>query len=127
MSDAAHEIRQLAADLSKVGPKMVGPMRKVFQEAGDLVAKEWAANAEATSGEHGKHYPKSITAELKFSLGNIVADVGPDVSRKQGGMGPGFEYGSVNQPPHLDGLKAVDKVEPLVARAIDLAVQDLLP
>lgn len=120
----ASEIRQLAADLSQVGARSVPAMRKVFSEAGDFVAKEWRANAEATSGEHGIHYPKSIEAELRFSL-NIEVEIGPNPAKRQGGMS--FEYGSVNQPPHLDGLKAVDKVEPLVSRAIGLAVEDLLP
>lgn len=127
MSDGASEFRKLAADLSAVSSKMVTPMRQVFKESGDLLAKEWAANARATSGVHGKHYPKSITADLTFSLGNIVAEVGPDSSKPQGRMGRGFELGSVNQSPHLDGLKAVDKLEPLVQTAISQAVDRLMP
>ena len=122
----AHELRELGHDLSEVGPKMVKPMRAVFQESGDLLASEWAKNATETSGVHGKHYPKSIDAELRASFG-IVVDVGPNTSKKQGSMGPGFEYGSVNQPPHLDGQRAADKVGPLIERAISLAVTELLP
>lgn len=127
MSDGAGEIRRLAADLSAVSAKMVGPMRAVFKESGDLLAQEWANNARATSGVHGKHYPNSIDADLRFSLGNIEAEVGPNAGKPQGRMGRGFEFGSVNQPPHLDGLKAVDKLEPLVEKAIEAAVADLIP
>lgn len=127
MSDGAAEIRRLAADLSAVSRKMVVPMRSVFKESGDLLAKEWANNARATSGTHGKHYPNSIDADLTFSLGNIEAEVGPNSGKPQGVMGRGFEFGSVNQPPHLDGLKAVDKLEPLVEKVIEAAVSDLIP
>lgn len=123
---SAAEIHKLAADLSAVSAKMVGPMRQVFKESGDLLAEEWRSNAEATSGVHGKHYPKSITADLTFST-NIEVEVGPDSSMKQGVMGRGFEFGSVNQPPHLDGLRAVDKLEPLVQTAIGQAVDRLMP
>lgn len=109
---SADEIFKLAADLSATGPKMVGPMRKVFQEIGDRTADQWRSNAVATSGTHGKHYPKSISAELRFST-NLEVEIGPDSGKKQGSMGRGFEFGSVNQPPHLDGAKAMDTMQPL--------------
>jgi len=41
-------------------------------------------------------------------------------------MGRGFEYGSVNQPPHLDGMHATEATEPAFHHAIDLAVEGLL-
>ena len=126
MTDGAAEVRKLAADLSAVSAKMVGPMRKVFDESGALLARTWADNARATSGTHGKHYPNSIDHELVASFG-IAVEVGPNSAKPQGSMGRGFEFGSVNQPPHLDGAKAMDKVEPLVVRAVGLAVEDLLP
>lgn len=127
---SASEIRQLAVDLSEVTAKMVVPMRTVFKESGDLLAQEWANNARATSGVHGKHYPNSIDAELVLSVGGgfgIAVDVGPNSDKRQGAMGRGFEFGSRNQPPHLDGLKAVDKLEPLVEKAIESAVTALIP
>lgn len=127
MSDGAAEVRKLAFDLSAVSAKMVGPMRSVFKESGDMLAQEWSANARATSGVHGKHYPNSIDADLTFSLGNIEVEVGPNAAKPQGRMGRGFEFGSVNQRPHLDGLKAVDHLEPLIEKVIAVAVEDLIP
>ena len=126
MSDGASEIRKLAADLSAAGPKMVKPMRSVFKEIGDETAKRWRANAEATSGEHGKHYPKSIDADLTFSL-NLSVEIGPNSAKPQGRMGRGFEFGSVNQPPHLDGLKAVTQMEPLAVISAKSALDRLIP
>lgn len=124
MSDGAGEIRKLAADLSAVTTKMVGPMRKVWQEIGDQTSKEWAAIATTTAGTHGRHYPKSIDAELRFST-NLEVEIGPNPAKKQGGMS--FEYGSVNQPPHLDGLKAVDKMTPVVEVVARAALDGLMP
>jgi hypothetical protein len=122
----ADEIRRLAADLSAAGPKMVGPMRKVWQEIGDRTAKEWADIARTTSGVHGKHYPNSIDAELTFST-NLSVEIGPNSAKKQGSMGRGFEFGSVNQPPHLDGLKAVDKMTPAVEVVARSVIDGLIP
>jgi hypothetical protein len=122
----ADEIRKLAADLSAAGPKMVGPLRKVWQEIGDRTAQEWADIATVTAGAHGKHYPKSIDAELTFST-NLSVEIGPNSAKKQGSMGRGFEFGSVNQPPHLDGLKAVTKMEPVVEVMARSAVDQVIP
>lgn len=126
MTDGAAEMYALAVDLSSVGRKMVVPMREVFTELGDLFVEEWASNARATSGVHGKHYPDSIDAELKFST-DIVLEVGPNSDKPQGSMGRGFEFGSVNQPPHLDGLKASEKLEPLAEKIIESTVTALIP
>ena len=122
---AADEILALAADLSSVGPKMVRPMRKVFDDMGQRVADEWANIARTTAGVHGKHYPASIDHDF-VGLG-IEVEVGPNKAKKQGSMGRGFEFGSVNQPPHLDGIKASEKVAPLFERAAALQIEDLLP
>jgi hypothetical protein len=120
----ADEIRRLAADLSAAGPKMVRPLRKVWQEIGDRTAQEWAAIATTTAGAHGVHYPKSIDAELTFST-NLSVEIGPNPAKPQGGMS--FEKGSVNQPPHLDGLKAVDKMTPVVEVMARSAVDPVIP
>lgn len=118
----ASEIRKLAGDLSQVGAKTVPALRSGMKAAGDTFATAWRANAAGTSGEHGVHYPNSISAELVFDLGGVSVDVGPESGKPQGGMGKGFEFGSRNQPPHLDGIRAMAFVEPQVERIIDAAV-----
>jgi hypothetical protein len=40
-------------------------------------------------------------------------------------MGRGFEFGSQNQPPHLDGLRALDGIQVRADRAMDSAVGHL--
>ena len=119
----ASEVYALAADLAAIPAKAVPALRTGMKAGGDVFAKAWQANAAATSGVHGKHYPKSISAELAFDLGGVSVDVGPDSSIPQGGMGKGFEFGSQNQPPHLDGVKAMDAVAPEVEQIIGEAVE----
>lgn len=118
----ASEIYQLAGDLAEVGAKTIPALRSGMKAAGDGFAETWAANASATSGSHGVHYPSSIDAELVFDLGGVSVDVGPNAGKPQGGMGKGFEFGSRNQPPHLDGLRAMRFVEPRIERVVDAAV-----
>lgn len=119
----ASEIYALAADLTEVGAKSVPTLRGGMAEAGEMVERAWRNNAVQTSGEHGRHYPDSIDSELVFSLTGVSVDIGPNSAMKQGSMGKGFEFGSVNQPPHLDGARALadneHQVERLVAQALD--------
>lgn len=118
----ASEIYRLAGDLTAVTAKMVPALRETIAEAGEAFADDWRANAVQTSGVHGKHYPASIDSDLVFNLRGVSVDVGPNSAKKQGSMGRGFEFGSENQPPHLDGLRALDgatiKAEVMVAATI---------
>jgi hypothetical protein len=123
----ASEVYKLAADLSAVGAKTVPAVRGVMAEVGEAFAREWSANAVETSGEHGKHYPASIDSELAFDLRGVSVDVGPNRDKPQGSMGRGFEFGSVNQPPHLDGLRALDGMQMRAERAMDTTVGFLFP
>jgi hypothetical protein len=113
------DLPQLAVDLPKLGRSGALVMHKVITDAGDDLRDVWKRNATVTSGRHGKHYPKSITATLKVST-DVVVRIAPDPAMKQGGMS--FENGSVNQPPHNDGKKAADVVVPKIERRIDSAL-----
>lgn len=118
----ASEVYKLAADLSMVNAKSVPVMRSAMAGVGVGLAARWAANARETSGQHGKWYPDSIDSELAFDIGGVSVDVGPNSAKKQGSMGRGFEFGSRNQPPHLDGLRALDGMQVEAERVIDSAV-----
>ena len=122
----ADEVFALAHDFKKASAEVARALYDTFKQEGETFAKDWASNAEATSGEHGKHYPKSITSETRLSLG-ILVETGPESAMPQGGMGPGFEFGSVNQPPHFDGLQAMGPAESRLERAADATIGSLLP
>lgn len=123
----ASEIYNLAGDLSQVTAKMVPALREVMAQAGDALTDDWRDNAIETSGEHGKHYPHSIDSELVFNATGVSVDVGPNAGKPQGSMGAGFEFGSMNQPPHLDGLRALDGIQQRVERMVDSTIGHLLP
>lgn len=64
------------------------------------------------------HYALSITSETERSPGMVSMIVGPQSNRRQGGMGPGVEFGSVNTAPHPHLFRAFDeRVESIINRA----------
>ena len=118
---------ELASDLTATGARAVAPLRAVMAEQGREFALKWRQNAEQTSGRHGRYYPRSIDSELVLDFGGVSVDVGPNRSKRQGGMGRGFEYGSQNQPAHLDGLRAMGLVGVTAEHAVADAVQAVIP
>lgn len=84
---------------------------------------DWRDNARHSARQHGKHYPASITAE---NVGDAEWEVGPDSALPQGGMGHGFEWGSVNQPPHNDMGQAIVQVPDRLESAVKKWSEDLL-
>lgn len=121
----ADDFFELANDLGKASAGVAKALYTVYAESGDAFADDWRANAVETSGEHGKHYPASITSETRVAFG-IHVETGPDSSMPQGGMGRGFEFGSRNQPPHLDGARALPAAESRLERGADTAIGFLL-
>jgi hypothetical protein len=124
-SGDASEVYKLAGDLSQIGARTVPALRGVMEAGGTALANDWSDNARATSGDHGKYYPDAIDSELVFDLGGVSVDVGPNSAKKQGGMGKGFEFGSENQPPHLDGVRALSGIEARLEAMIDATVGHL--
>jgi hypothetical protein len=126
VSAGASEIFGLAKDLGNASGKVACALYEVYAQEGEEFAKDWADNARETSGVHGKHYPNSIDSETRVTLG-IEVEIGPNSAMKQGRMGRGFEFGSVNQPPHLDGIRAMPIAEGRLERKADAAIGFLLP
>lgn len=110
-----HDIGDLANDCVAVIRKLPREAQAVVNEgarAGNMLARDFARGS---AGKHGKHYPNSMTTEAGrafrgFGAAVFSAEYGPVLGRKQGGMS--FEYGSRNQPPHLDLNKSADIVGP---------------
>ena len=121
----ASEILALAVGLQQAGVRAGAAIREPVLAAGEMIATVWRTGARMSSGAHGIHYPDSIEADMVFDLGGASVEVGPNPGMPQGGMS--FEHGSRNQPPHLDGSRAVDELGPAIERRIDSAVGFLLP
>jgi hypothetical protein len=119
----------LAVDLGKMSDAVHRQVRGVFQEGASDLKKEWQANAKESAGTHGRLYPYSIDWEERVST-NLDFEVGPNDGKSVAGGNPGqagegYEYGSVNQPPHLDGNRAADRLIPLIERRIVIAAEGL--
>lgn len=127
MVGGASEIFDLARDFEKAPAKVASGLFDAYRGAGEGFRDDWQHNARGTSGEHGKWYPDSITAEMKFAGFAIEVETGPESGRKQGRMGRGFEFGSRNQPPHLDGLLAMPLASARLDRLSDAAIGLALP
>lgn len=124
---SAEEVFALARDFGQASSKVASGLFDAYRGAGEGFRDDWQHNARGTSGEHGKHYPDSITTEMKVAGLAIEVETGPDSGMKQGVMGRGFEFGSVNQPPHLDGLTAMPLAEKRLDRLADTAIAYSLP
>lgn len=121
-----NEFADLARDFAESGIKVGAAVYEAFKASGDAFAEDWRSNARETSGVHGKYYPDSITSETLLALG-VRVQTGPETGRKQGRMGRGFEFGSVNQRPHLDGARALPIADRRLDRLSDAAIGHALP
>lgn len=107
------DLKRLARDLEGAKFRAQTGARQELRKGAQSIERRWRTNARRTAGRHGKHYPNAIGWE---QVGPLAFEVGPDPAKPQGGMS--FEYGSRNQPPHLDGNRAADVVFPRVVRAM---------
>lgn len=122
----ATELLKLEHLLQEAQEEVARRVYPAVKEAAEDLRDEWRRNARQTAGKHGKHYPRAITAEQIPVAGEALWEVGPESHLPQGGMGRGFEFGSQNQPPHLDGANATIKIEPQFVKAIEDIVEGLL-
>jgi hypothetical protein len=114
-----HTIGDLQSDCRKIATGARKDMAQVVRrnaKTGNTIAKSLA---EFSAGKHGKHYPKSfrvgaVSSYYGFGGGEIAVEYGPLANQRQGGMS--FEYGSRNQPPHLDLNKSADLIGPQLAK-----------
>lgn len=108
------------AELGKIDKHAFKAVVSIVEESAIDVRDEWKANAKESSGRHGSWYAHSIRYRMVPAFTSIVADIEPTPGYKQAGMS--FEFGSRNQPPHLDGQRAIDRYAPLIARRIQAAM-----
>lgn len=115
-----HTIGDLESDLRTITvqtPHRLGEVVRDHAYTGNSLARD---NARHTAGKHGKLYPKAFSVEARTPLS---WEYGPDAASPQGGMS--FEFGSRNQPPHLDLAKSADVVGPKLAKAVGDVVDGL--
>lgn len=120
-----HGIDDLASDLRGIAVGARRDMVKVVRKGINVGATVARDNARRSAGAHGKHYPRSITSEMRGIVefggsAGISGEYGPDISLQQGDMS--FEGGSRNQPPHLDLARSADLIGPAFAQEVGRTV-----
>lgn len=107
------DVRRLERHLARVVPRARRDARMVVRKGATNIKKDWRANARATGRKHAKLYPQSISYDVAAYGPDITfATIGPDKGGPQGALGNLLEYGSVKNPPHRDGGRALDVEEP---------------
>lgn len=102
------EVRRLQRHLSRVVPQARRDTRAVMMRGALNIKNEWKKNARSSSGRHAPAYPRSIGFDLlAFGPDQLLAIIGPDKGLPQGALGNLLEYGSVKNPPHNDGGRAL--------------------
>lgn len=101
------QLDALAAVFRANGVRAQIQARAVVSRGALNVKRGWQANATATAGQHARLYPASISYDMKPHPTGAQAEIGPDKTRPQGALGNLLEFGSVKNPPHNDGGRAL--------------------
>jgi hypothetical protein len=113
---------QLADQLDDAGDRVADELEPVVKKAALNIKTGWRRRARRSAAAHGKLYPLAIDYDVARIGDRIDAEIGPQSSKPQGGMGRGFELGSINTAPKPDGAAAVREEEPRFAAQAEAAV-----
>lgn len=127
MSADVSELQVLAADLGRAGAAVTEQARRVVSRGALNIKRDWRTNAQATAGAHARRYPYSIGYDpVVLPGGGVGAIIGPDKGAVQGALGNLLEYGSVHNPPHNDGGRALLAEAPRFLAAVEQLGGELL-
>jgi hypothetical protein len=115
------DVRRLEMHLARSIPRVRRDARGVVMRGAVNVKKDWRNNARATGRKHAKLYPQSIGFDVAGYGPDVwAATIGPDKGGPQGALGNLLEYGSVHNPPHRDGGRALDAELPRFMAQMEL-------
>jgi hypothetical protein len=107
------DVRRLQVHLARSIPLARRDARQVLMRGALNIKRDWRSNARASSGRHAPMYPGSVGFDVAaYGRDMWMATIGPDKGAPQGALGNILEYGSVKNPPHRDGGRALDAEEP---------------
>ncbi|MEU3255859.1 hypothetical protein [Streptomyces sp. NPDC006997] len=102
------DVRRLQRHLARSIPVVRRDARAVTMRGAVNIKRDWQQNARQTAPRHAPLYPGSIGFDLAgFGPDLWMAIIGPDKGGPQGALGNLLEYGSVKNPPHNDGGRAL--------------------
>lgn len=110
------EVLQYASQLDHAVPNLEPEFERITERGANNIVRDSRGFLRLYSrGRYLKHYPKSINYDMDSPL---AAEIGPDQSKPQGGMGTGVELGSRNTAPMPHMFPALAKEEPRYQDAI---------
>jgi len=102
------DVRRLQRHLVRNIPRMRRDTRAVTMRGAVNIKRDWRNNARQSSGRHAPLYPNSVGFDIaNYGPDIVMATIGPDKGAAQGALGNLLEYGSVKNPPHNDGGRAL--------------------
>ncbi|MFD9603318.1 hypothetical protein [Streptomyces sp. NPDC059970] len=118
------DVRRLQRHLARGIPRARRDTRAVVARGAMNIKKEWRANARASAPKHAPYYPRTVGYDMfTFGPDQVLAIIGPDKSKPQGALGNILEYGSVKNPPHNDGGRALINEVPQFEAQMALILQ----
>lgn len=124
MSDGLDALRDLVHDLTMAGPVSMEKAKAVVSRGALNIKNEWR---EGVSGlAHAPALPYALSYDTTARRGVIEAEIGFDKDKPQGALGNLIEFGSVQNPPHADGQKALDREEPRFVSAMEDVAGEVL-
>lgn len=97
MSADVRQLLEYARHLDHAVDRLEQPASKVIQRGANNVKRNSRQAIRGSARQlYLKHYARSIDYEMD---GPLAAEIGPDKSKPQGGMGRGVEFGSSDTPP----------------------------
>ena len=107
------DVRRLERHLARAIPRARRDARMVTRRGAMNIKRDWKSNARSSAPKHAPLYPSSIGFDFAaYGPDIFMAIIGPDKGGPQGALGNLLEYGSVKNPPHRDGGRALDVEEP---------------
>lgn len=117
-------LRELVAALEKAESKSLDETKAVVEKGALNIKKDWA---QRWSGHpHAPALSAAVNYDVRWGLGTINAEIGPDKSRRQGALGNIYEFGTPNNAPVPGGLPALEAEEPRFLKALEDMAEGLL-
>lgn len=117
----SNTLDDLTADLRRIttqGRKDMADVVRHNAHEGNRLAKAFASEQHTMFGDEDIDYPPSFTTER---ITPLIWEYGPDADIGDGSKASGYEFGSINSPPHYDLARSVD----IIGTEFELDVQDM--
>lgn len=118
------DVQRLRQHLIRGIPQAQRDTRTVVARGALNIKTEWRQNARASAPKHAPSYPRTVAFDVfTFGPDQVLAIIGPDKGGRQGALGNILEYGSVKNPPHRDGGRALINETPRFEAQMALILQ----